>query len=124
RRLSRAIPRSDPDRRPDHRYSLLPTISSSRWRVLRRGSADGCCDIGRWDRGRLDWLDTITCDEHPAIDATKSLPEVQAFLSVVPAPCATVRRQTWGYEVRWQDVRFHYRGQYPFAAVVFVDTDL
>lgn len=123
RRLARAIPESDPDRRPDHRYALIPTISSSRWRVVRR-SPDGRFNVGQWNHGRLEWHDTIVCEEHPAIEAAKSMPDVQAFLSVVPFPCATVRRQTWGYEVRWQDVRFRYRKQYPFAAIAFVDDDL
>ncbi len=123
RRLSHAIPRSDPDRRSDDRYTLIPTISSSRWRVVRR-SADGRCHIGQWNHGRLEWQDTMMCEEHPAIEATRSLPDVQAFLSVVPFPCATIKRQSWGYEVRWQDVRYRYRKQYPFAAVVFVDAEL
>lgn len=123
-RLSRVVPNADPERRPDDRYTLIPTISNARWRVVKR-SSDGRFDIGRWERGQLAWEDTLTGEAHPTIEATASLPDVQAFLDAVPAAyvCATVRRHTWGYEVRRQDVRFRYRNQYPFAAVVFVDAD-
>ena len=120
RKLSRTVPSADPERRPGDAYTLLPSLSVFQWHVVRR-SEDGTYSVGHWDRGRLSWVDTFACDDHPAAEASKSHPDVQAFLSVTPFPCASVIKQTWGYEVRWQDIRYRYRKQYPFVAIVFMD---
>lgn len=120
RRLSRQIERIDPDSQPGDKHTLMPTISLYRWNLVRQ-SKDGAYAIGEWDHGTLRWLDRMKCDDHPALDASKENPDVQAFLSVTPFPCGQVKRQTWGYEVRWVDVRYRYRKQYPFVAVVLMD---
>jgi inner membrane protein len=119
-RLVRTIPRADAQDRPDDRYTLLPTASPFRWNVVKR-SKDGLLGIGEWDNGKLRWLDTMTCDAHPAAEASKALPDVQAFLGITPFPCASVKERSWGYEVRWEDIRYRYRRQYPFVAVVLMD---
>ncbi|WP_239618687.1 metal-dependent hydrolase [Cohnella mopanensis] len=120
RRLSRQIAKQDPGSQPGDRYTLLPTVSLYRWNLVRT-SADCTFGVGEWDHGKLKWLDVMKCDEHPAIDASKQHPDVQAFLGVTPFPCGHVKPQTWGYEVRWVDVRYRYRRQYPFVAVVLMD---
>ncbi|MFC5469949.1 metal-dependent hydrolase [Cohnella suwonensis] len=123
RRLSGRIPRIDPENKPGDRYTLLPTLSHHRWNVVRT-SKDCTFGIGEWDKGRLNWIDVLKCDEHPAIEASKQHEDVKAFLSVTPFPCGHVKPQTWGYEVRWVDVRYRYRKQYPFVAVVLLDLDM
>ncbi|QJD84178.1 metal-dependent hydrolase [Cohnella herbarum] len=120
RRLSRKIAKQDPESQPGDRYTLLPTVSLYRWNLVRL-SADCTYGIGEWDHGRLKWIDVLKCDDHPAIDASKRHQDVIAFLSVTPFPCGHVKPQTWGYEVRWVDVRYRYRRQYPFVAVVLMD---
>ncbi|WP_123039413.1 metal-dependent hydrolase [Cohnella candidum] len=121
RKLSRKVSSSDPEGRRGDRYTLLPTISPYRWNVVRR-SEDGLYGVGVWERGRLHWHDTLSCDDHPAAEASKSHPDIQAFLGITPFPCASVKVQTWGYEVRWVDIRYRYRKQYPFVAVVMMDS--
>lgn len=123
RRLARKVPLVDRERRPGDRYTLLPTPSTYRWHIVRQ-SPDGQYGVGEWDHGQLIWHDRLSCDNHPAADAAKSHPDVQAFLGITPFPCATVIAHSWGYEVRWQDIRYRHRKQYPFVAVVFVDTQL
>jgi inner membrane protein len=120
RRLTRKIPQIDPDRLDGDHYTLMPTISLYRWNLVRQ-STDFTYGIGEWDHGKLRWLDVMKCDEHPALDASKHHKDVHAFLSVTSFPCGLVKRQTWGYEVRWVDVRYRYRKQYPFVAVVLMD---
>ncbi|XID95816.1 metal-dependent hydrolase [Paenibacillaceae bacterium WGS1546] len=121
RRLAKIVPRSDQEGRPGDRYTLLPTISLYRWNVVKV-SEDGTYGIGEWHRGKLKWVDAMKCDEHPAIDASKEHADVRAFLGVTPFPCAQLISHTWGYEVRWVDVRYRYRRQYPFVAVVLMDS--
>jgi len=123
RRLAARLPALDPDRREGDRYTLLPTLSLTRWNVVRQ-SRDGRYGIGEWDNGRLVWLETTRCEDHPAVDASKQTKEVQAFLNVTPFPCGHVRAQPWGYEVRWIDIRYRHRRQYPFVAVVMMDASL
>lgn len=121
RMLSRKVSRVDPEGRPGDRYTLLPTISLYRWNVVKV-STDETYGIGEWDHGTLKWVDALKCDEHPSIDASKTHADVRAFLSVTPFPCAQLKSHTWGYEVRWVDVRYRYRRQYPFVAVVLMDS--
>ncbi|WP_256759778.1 metal-dependent hydrolase [Cohnella sp. WQ 127256] len=122
-RLLRKMPQKDPDYQAGDTYSLLPTVSLYRWNLVRI-SKDCTYGIGEWDHGRMKWLDVLKCDEHPAIEASKQHPDVQAFLSVTPFPCGHIKPQTWGYEVRWVDVRYRYRKQFPFVAVVLMDLNL
>ncbi|BBI35131.1 metal-dependent hydrolase [Cohnella abietis] len=120
RRLAKKIPMQDKEGSNGDRYSLLPTISLYRWNLVRI-SQDCTYSIGEWDNGKLRWVDVLKCDEHPAIEASKKSADVQAFLSVTPFPCGHVKTQTWGYEVQWVDIRYRYRKQYPFVAVVLTD---
>lgn len=119
-RLAEIIPKRDPERRPGDRYTVLPTISLHRWNVVRT-SEDGTYGVGEWGEGRLKWIDVMKCDVHPAIDASKEHPDVKAFLGITRFPCGHVTPQTWGYEVRWIDIRYRHRRQYPFVAVVIMD---
>jgi inner membrane protein len=120
RRLTHSFGSRDPDRSPGDKYTLLPTVSLYRWNVVRL-SEDGTYGVGEWDHGRLKWIDIMRCDEHPALEASKQHPDIQAFLSVTSFPCGHVKPKTWGYEVRWVDVRYRNRRQYPFVAVVLMD---
>jgi inner membrane protein len=120
RRLSVKVPGQDPERNQGDEYTLLPTLSLSKWNVVKR-SADCRYSIGEWENGRLTWVDRMKCDEHPAVEASKSSKDVQAFLDVTPFPCGLVKSHSWGYEVRWVDIRYRHRRQYPFVAVVLMD---
>jgi inner membrane protein len=120
RRLSHRISRQDKEGLAGDRYTLIPTVSLYRWHIVRL-SQDCTYAVGHWDHGKLQWIDVLRCDDHPAIDASKHNKDVQAFLAVIPFPCGQVKSQSWGYEVRWVDIRYRYRKQYPFVAVVLMD---
>jgi inner membrane protein len=118
--LTRHIPRQDSDYRPGDHYQIIPTVSLSQWSVVRQ-SQDGTYGVGVWEQDKLRWVDSVKCIDHPAIDASRSTLEVQAFLSIVPFPYGQTITHPWGYEVRWSDIRYRYRKQYPFVAIVHMD---
>ncbi|CAM3848278.1 metal-dependent hydrolase [Cohnella lubricantis] len=122
RRLLSQLPKKDPDWREGDRYKLLSTLSMFRWNVVKL-SQDNRYSIGEWENSTLRWVDRTRCDDHPAIEASKSSKDVQALLNLTPCPCGHVRIYSWGYEVRWEDIRYRYRRQYPFVAVVLMDAN-
>jgi inner membrane protein len=123
RRLARSLPNADPEGKSGYLYTILPTISLYRWNIVRRTDRadDNSYRVGEWDRGKLRWVDQLKCEEHPAIEASKQHPDVKAFLYVTPYPCGSITYKSWGYEVRWVDIRYHYRKQYPLVAIVMMD---
>lgn len=122
RRLLSQLPGADPEWKEGDGYKLLPTLSMFRWNVVKH-SEGGQYSIGEWEHDRLIWVDRTKCDEHPAIEASKRNKDVQALLQITPCPCGHVKTFNWGYEVRWEDIRYRYRRQYPFVAVVLMDAD-
>lgn len=123
RRTAAKVPKTDSGHRPGDDYTLLPTVSLHRWNVVRL-SKDCSYTIGYWENGKLTWVDRTSCDQHPAIDASRNIADVQAFLNVTPFPCGQVHERPWGFEVRWIDIRYRYRRQYPFVAVALLDSSL
>ncbi|PYI50795.1 metal-dependent hydrolase [Paenibacillus flagellatus] len=118
--VSARLKLQDPHYQPDHTYILIPTIHLYVWNVVKRTKPDHYT-IGEFRGGKLRWVDQVRCEQHPAIDASKEHPDVQAFLYFTSTACAEAKEHSWGYEVRWTDVRYRHRKQYPFVAVVLMD---
>jgi inner membrane protein len=123
RKWERRMPHIDKTYMDGEHYMLIPTIHYQRWNVVKR-KLDGNYALGELRSGWLHWVDTTRCDHHPAIEASKSHTDAQAFLSFTSSVCAEVRHHKWGYEVRWTDVRYRHRKNYPFVAVILMDHDL
>ncbi|MBD3920191.1 metal-dependent hydrolase [Paenibacillus sp. PR3] len=104
------------------RYWLIPTISLNTWNVVKR-KHNGVFMIGDLRTNALRWQDCVACSDHPAVDRSKNDPSIQSFLYLTSFACADVKVHTWGYEVRWSDVRYRHRKQYPFVAVLMMDHD-
>ena len=121
--LERSLHIKDKEYSPGDRYYLIPTINLYAWNVMKQ-HADGSYTIGELKQKRLIWLDTAKCACHPAVDASKSHPDVAAFLYFSSFACAELKEHEWGYEVRWADVRYRHRKQYPFVAAVLLDRDM
>ncbi|MEK8129634.1 metal-dependent hydrolase [Paenibacillus filicis] len=111
---------SDPEYKPGERYTLIPTVHLHNWQIVKRRT-DGSYRLGELRNGKLQWVDQVRCDEHPAVDASKSHPNVASFLYFTSYACSEMKEHAWGYEVRWADVRYRHRKQYPFVAVVRMD---
>ncbi|GIP31142.1 metal-dependent hydrolase [Paenibacillus sp. J2TS4] len=116
-RLEKGLPHRDSYYEQGDRYFLIPTVNLSVWNVVKR-KRDGSYSLGELKNDEFRWLDRVVCDEHPAVEASKSHPSVASFLYFSSFACAEVRHYEWGYEVRWADVRYRHRKQYPFVAVL------
>ncbi len=101
-------------------YELFTTYHIHVWHVLKV-KKNGLFVLGELKSGRLNWVDAVKCENHPAIDASKHHEDVQAMLYFSSYACPSVKLHTWGYEVRWSDIRYRYRKQYPFVAVVVMN---
>ncbi|MCZ8522763.1 MULTISPECIES: metal-dependent hydrolase [Paenibacillus] len=105
---------------PGDKYMLIPTIHQYHWQIVKE-KPDGWFELGEYRNASIKWVDRTTCDSHPAIDASKNHPDIQAFLYFSSFACAEVKEKPWGYEVRWADVRYRHRKNYPFLAILLMD---
>lgn len=122
-RLADRLPRIDARAEPNDRYELVPTVHPNQWNVIKT-KPDGTYVLGEWKRGTLSWVDVVRCERHPAVEASKQHPDIAAFLYYSTHPCTELKQHPWGYEVRWIDVRYRHRKQYPFVGVVLFDRSL
>ncbi|MBM7567411.1 metal-dependent hydrolase [Paenibacillus sacheonensis] len=120
RTLRNRLSRLDSGFKEGDEFILIPTISLFDWNVVKR-RPDGYFFIGDFRQGKLRWIDSAKCKEHPAIDRSRNDPSIRAFLYFTSFACADVLEHPWGYEVRWSDVRYRHRKQYPFVGVLVMD---
>lgn len=105
---------------PKHEYLIIPTIHLYVWNVVK-SKGDGHYTLGEYKNHTLRWIDEVDFMHHPAVEASRSHPDVMAFLYFTSYACAELKEHSWGYEVRWVDVRYRHRKQYPFVAVLLMD---
>ncbi|PZE21263.1 metal-dependent hydrolase [Paenibacillus xerothermodurans] len=122
-RLESRLYQQDPQYADGDRYFLIPTFNLQAWQIVKRRS-DGHFILGEYRNRRIQWVDEVACAVHPAVEASKLHKNVAAFLYFSSFACAELRSHEWGYEVRWADVRYRHRKQYPFVAVVLLDQEL
>lgn len=122
RRTAGSLPGLDPEAAEGERYILIPTLKPASWNVVKQ-LKDGAFRIGDLRGGKLSWTGTARCEEHEAIDQSKFDASVRSFLYFTSFACSEMTEHAWGYEVRWFDVRYRHRKQYPFVAVVVMDRD-
>lgn len=102
--------------------TIIPTLKYRVWHIMIK-RADGSYKLGTWNKGKLRWNENVRSDDEPIIERSKSHPCVSALLSFTKHTIAHVTEHSWGTEVRWCDVRYRYRKQYPFVAIVFYNHD-
>lgn len=120
RTLLRRLPSLDPLLPGKSTYWLIPTISLNRWHIVKR-IKDGKFAVGKLVGEKLTWLDQVECSGHPAVNLSKNDPAIRSFLYFTNFACAEAIEHDWGYEVRWSDVRYRHRKQYPFVAVLLMN---
>ncbi|RJE88903.1 metal-dependent hydrolase [Paenibacillus sp. 1011MAR3C5] len=118
--LVRKLPRLDHGYHKNDSYIAIPTISLSIWNIVKQ-SEDDTFHIGNVRNGQLKWLDKTKCSSHPAVEKSKNDPAIRSFLYFTNFACADVKEHNWGYEVRWADVRYRHRKQYPFVGVLMMN---
>ncbi|SDE02174.1 inner membrane protein [Paenibacillus sp. UNCCL117] len=119
-RLESRLHLQDPEYEAGERYTLIPTVHLYNWQIVKRRK-DGSYRLGEFRNNRIQWVDQVRCAAHPAVEASKSHPNVASFLYFTSFACAELKEHPWGYEVRWADVRYRHRKQYPFVAVLRMD---
>lgn len=119
-RLESTMHRTDPKYVEGDKYTFIPTVNLHHWQVVK-SQANGSYMLGEYKNGSLQWIDRVHCDVHPAVDASKKHPNIASFLYFTSFACADVKEHEWGFEVRWMDVRYRHRKQYPFVAVLLMD---
>jgi len=122
RQVARKLPDRDPEREEGESYTVMPTVALSRWNVVKR-RRDGAFRVGHWKRGTVTWTDTARCSDHPLVEASRSHPAVQALLDTSRFVCATLEPTRYGYAVRWADVRYRHRNQFPLVALVMMNRE-
>lgn len=120
RNIVQKLPKQDKEHAPGDSYIAIPTISLSIWNVVKQ-SKDGGFVIGNLRAGKLVWLDRVRCSQHPAVELSKNEPAIRSFLYFTSFACADVQEHEWGFEVRWSDVRYRHRKQYPFVGVLLMN---
>lgn len=120
-RITRSIKAEDINHDPSDRYILIPTISPRRWNVVKV-KKDASYDVGQLNNGTLKWIKHAVCSTHPAVEHSKSHPDIQSFLYFTSYAVAEVEELSSGYIVRWGDVRYLHRKQFPFVAVLVMDS--
>ncbi len=120
RQIGQQIRLMDHECNAGDRYLVIPTIHLYNWNIVKIQSSGGY-RIGEWRSGKLQWIDRVNGASHPVAERSKDHPDVAALLAFTSYACPEVHTHRWGYEVRWIDVRYRHRKQYPFVAVVLFD---
>lgn len=114
-KISRQMSISDEDT-----LTVMPTVRFRNWHLMLKHN-DGSYELGTCNKGHVYWHETVRSDHHPMIETSRSHPSVAALLDFSRHTVAHVTKHHWGTEIRWFDVRYRYRKQYPFVAIVFYD---
>jgi inner membrane protein len=118
--LQKNLYTKDTKHEPGDTYMLITTFNLYVWNVVKK-KLDGSYVLGELKNGSLRWVDQVKCSDHPAVEASKSNEDIQSLLYFSSHACAEMNEHSWGYEVRWADVRYRHRKQYPFVAVLLMD---
>lgn len=113
--VSRQMSISDEDK-----LIVMPTVRFRNWHLMIR-QEDGSYRLGSYNKGQVQWHETVRSDQHPLIEASRTHPSVAALLDFSRHTIVHVTEHHWGTEIRWFDARYRYRKQYPFVAIVFYD---
>jgi inner membrane protein len=115
------VARLDPTFQEGDHYYVIPTVSLYQWNIVKSRN-NGSYDLGTLNRHLLQWSHrSLTSSNHEAVEYSKSHPNVKAFLYFTSFAIAEVEDINNGFIVRWADVRYRHRTQYPFVAVVVMD---
>ena len=99
---------------------IVPTIGWSVWNVIAILPDEVNIGVLRGDI--LNWVDNKKkAADNQAIVATKKDPKIQALLYFSDYAFPESKKTSYGYEVRWIDLRYRLNNQYPFLAIALLD---
>jgi inner membrane protein len=82
--------------------------------------------MGEIRQGQIKWTGELSTKDlqHPAAIHSKEAEAISSFLSFTSFGYPIVYSRSYGYEVRWFDVRYHHKKNFPFVAVALLDHQL
>ncbi|MCH5586589.1 metal-dependent hydrolase [Shimazuella sp. AN120528] len=103
------------------KYTVIPTYRLRNWNVIVE--MKDRVQMGEIRSGRLVWTGTITTEDknHLATLKSKECNAVASFLSFTSYGYPQVLTRENGYVVKWLDVRYYHKKQFPFVAVAHLD---
>lgn len=104
-------------------YTVIPTARWRQWNCVYENQAE--VRMGEIRSGKLLWTGQLTTGDlnHPATLHSRQAEAIDAFLSFTRHGYPQVIEHSFGYEVRWLDVRYHHKKHFPFIAVAILDTN-
>lgn len=104
--------------------TLLPTSSPFRWEFLSYGKER--IHFGEWRGNEATISHSIPYpkEELPAIQASHGYKEIRNFLYFSRYPYPVCREREFGYEVRWIDLRYLSKKNYPLLAAIYLDKEM
>jgi inner membrane protein len=102
-------------------FTIIPTIRFHHWNVIVE--MDDKVQMGEIHNHRLEWTGNISREDetHLATVKSKECNAVASFLSFSSYGFPQVIQKENGYEVKWLDVRYYHKKQFPFVAVAHLD---
>jgi inner membrane protein len=103
------------------KYTLLPTARWNNWKIILE--LEDMVLMGEIHERTINWTGRLSKKDltHPAAIHSKQTESIEAFLSFTSYGFPKVFQRPYGYEVRWYDVRYHYKKRFPFVAVALLD---
>ncbi|TCS92799.1 metal-dependent hydrolase [Hazenella coriacea] len=108
---------------PMGKVTVTPTIRWNVWNVIVEHHQ--FVKMGTLVNKKLTWTGQLTTENihHPAVISSKQTDPIDAFLSFTSYGYPQVYQRSYGFEVRWLDVRYHYKKHFPFVAVALIDKE-
>lgn len=103
------------------RYTVIPTFRLHVWHVIVE--FDGVVKMGEIRNKSIKWIGSISNQNQnqTAIEKSKESEAVASFLFFTSYGYPLVKERAAGYEVRWLDVRYFHKKQFPFVAFALLD---
>lgn len=103
------------------RYTVTPTFRLRYWNLIVE--QEDQVKIGEIRDHQIEWTGCISrADQnHKATEKSKECAAIKSFLYFTSYGYPQVKKRETGYEVKWLDVRYHHKKQFPFVAVVLLD---
>jgi inner membrane protein len=103
------------------RYTVTPTYRLRMWNLILE--LEDQVKIGEIRNQTIEWTGFISrSDEnHPATKRSKESTAISSFLYFTSYGYPQVQEREAGYEVKWLDVRYYHKKQFPFIAMALLD---
>lgn len=102
------------------KITLLPTINWNIWNVINE--LDNQYKIGVLKGKKLNWEDQkIKASTHDSIEAAMKDKKITNFLYFTRYAYGEWKKTPYGYEVKFEDLRYRFQNHYPFIAIALLD---